>query len=75
MGPTWWFGCYKNETMKALTDQWPRAARYAPWFMPRRVRSGARYSAWPVQILTAYREILSGLIEATGPFMWNIRRV
>jgi peptide/nickel transport system substrate-binding protein len=27
------------------------------------------------QILTAYRSNLTGLIEATGPFMWNIRRV
>jgi len=27
------------------------------------------------QIPTAYRRSLTGMIEATGPYMWNIRRV
>ncbi len=80
-GPTGWFGWYKDDTMETLTDQWLRAPGEAERDAIADTIHARAFDLVPsiplglFQILTAYRSNLTGLIEATGPFMWNIRRV
>ena len=79
-GATGWFGWYKDDTIESLTDQWLRA----PDMESRDALAGIiharafdRVPSVPLglfQILTAYRNNLTGMISATGPYMWNIRR-
>ena len=81
LGATGWFGWYKDETMETLTDQWLRAPTEAERDRlcdAIHIRAFDQVPSVPLglfQILTAYRSNLTGLIEATGPYMWNIRRV
>ena len=80
LGATGWFGWYKDETMEALTDQWLRAPSEAERDTicdTIHARAFDQVPSVPLglfQILTAYRSNLTGLIEASGPYMWNIRR-
>ena len=81
LGATGWFGWYKDETMEALTDQWLRSPDEAGrdrLAAAIQARAFDRVPSIPLglfQILTAYRSDLSGMIAATGPYMWNIQRV
>lgn len=81
LGATGWFGWYKDETMEALTDQWLRAPTAAARDAVADTVHARAFDQVPsiplglFQILTAYRSNLTGMIHATGPFMWNIRRV
>ena len=81
LGATGWFGWYKDETMESLTDQWLRASTEAERDRlcdSIHIRAFDQVPSVPLglfQILTAYRGNLTGLIQATGPYMWNIRRV
>jgi peptide/nickel transport system substrate-binding protein len=80
LGGTGWFGWFSDEKTEQLTEDWLRAKtdeeRIA---ITDRIQTRAfeTVPAIPLgqfQIRTAYRKNLSGLIEATGAFPWNIRR-
>jgi peptide/nickel transport system substrate-binding protein len=76
LGPTAWFGC-ADHTMEVLTRRFveprPTPARRDVLSPPARLRDGA-CTARHVQIRTAYRRGITGVIEATGPYFWNVRR-
>ncbi len=80
-GATGWFGWYKDDTMESLTDQWLRAPSEAVRDALADTIHARAFDLVPsiplglFQILTAYRSNLTGPIEATGPYMWNIRRI
>ena len=80
-GAKGWFGWYDDAEMERLT----RAFVEAPTIAERdsvadtiQRRAFETVPSVPLGtfiIPTAYRRNLTGMIEATGPFMWNIRRV
>ena len=80
LGSTGWFGWYKDDTMETLTDQLLRAPTAAGRDQIADTIHARAFDQVPsiplglFQILTAYRANLTGQIEATGPYMWNIRR-
>jgi peptide/nickel transport system substrate-binding protein len=79
-GTAGWFGWYADEEMERLT----RAFVEAPGLAERdaiadtiQLRAFEMAPSVPLGtfiIPTAYRKNLTGMIEATGPYMWNIRR-
>ena len=81
LGATAWFGWYKDDTMEALTRRFVEAStaeeRDATVLEIHR-RAFEMVPCIPLgtfQIRTAYRSNLTGVIEATGPYFWNVRRV
>jgi peptide/nickel transport system substrate-binding protein len=81
LGPTAWFGWYKDDTMEDLTRQWLLAQAPADQDRLAKTIQLRAYDQVPyvplglIHIRTAWRRDLTGVIEATGPYMWNIRRV
>jgi peptide/nickel transport system substrate-binding protein len=81
LGGTGWFGWYSDEETERLTQTWVRAetqeARVAitDAIHARAFETVPAIPLGQFQIRTAYRKNLTGLIEATGAFPWNIRRV
>jgi peptide/nickel transport system substrate-binding protein len=80
LGPTAWFGWYKDDTMEVLTRRFVEAStaeeRDATVLEIHR-RAFEMVPCIPLgtfQIRTAYRSNLTGVIEATGPYFWNVRR-
>jgi peptide/nickel transport system substrate-binding protein len=80
LGGTGWYGWFGDEEIERLTENWLRARtdeeRVAITDLIQ-VRAFEMVPAIPLgqfQIRTAYRRDLTGLIEATGAFPWNIRR-
>ena len=81
LGPTAWFGWYKDDTMEQLTRRFVEAQtdtdRDAMVLEIHR-RAFEMVPCIPLgtfQIRSAYRNNLTGVIEATGPYFWNVRRV
>jgi peptide/nickel transport system substrate-binding protein len=81
LGPTAWFGWYKDDTMEALTRRFVEAATAGERdaaVLEIHKRAFEMVPCIPLgtfQIRTAYRKTLTGVIEATGPYFWNVRRV
>jgi len=81
LGPTAWFGWYKDEQIEVLTRRFVEAASAEErdaTVLEIHKRAFEMVPCIPLgtfQIRTAYRANLTGAIEATGPYFWNIRRV
>ena len=79
-GASGWFGWFSNEKIEALTAEWlaaPDEALRNSLADAIQVEAFSSVPTVPVgqfQIRTAYRKNLTGMIEATGAFPWNIRR-
>lgn len=81
LGKTGWFGWYEDAEMERLTDAWlhaetPVAASAVCDAM--QVRAFETVPSVPTgqfQIRSAWRKSLTGVIQATGVFFWNVRRV
>ena len=80
-GNSGWFGWFTDDKIEQLTDQWLQAKtqadrdRLADTIQTQAFDSVPTIPLGQFQIRTAYRKNLIGLIEATGAFFWNIRRV
>ncbi len=80
LGPTGWFGWYKDDEIEQLTRNWllaesPADQNAAADAFQRRAFDNVPFvPIGQFQIRTAYRKNLTGLIEATGAYFWNIRR-
>ncbi len=80
-GATGWFGWFSDDKIESLTAQWLAAPDDASRNRLADAIQVEAFSAVPTvplgqfQIRTAYRKNLTGLIEASGAFPWNIRRV
>ncbi len=81
LGATGWFGWYKDDTMEALTRNFiealdPAARDATAMEIQKRAFEMVPYvPLGTFQIHSAYRANLTGVIEATGPYFWNVRRV
>jgi peptide/nickel transport system substrate-binding protein len=81
LGGTGWFGWYGDEQTERMTDAWVLAKTEAERIAITDAIQARAFETAPAvplgqfQIRTAYRRNLTGLIEATGAFPWNIRRV
>ena len=80
-GAKGWFGWYDDAEMERLTRTFVEAATVAERDIIADTIQRRAFETVPSVPLgtfiipTAYRRNLTGMIEATGPFMWNIRRV
>ncbi len=80
-GATGWFGWFSSEKIERLTAEWlatPDDASRNSLADAIQIEAFSAVPTVPVgqfQIRTAYRKNLTGMIEATGAFPWNIRRV
>ena len=81
LGPTGWFGWYQDEEIEKLSRDWllsqtagERDAA-ADAFQRRAFENVPFIPIGQFQIRTAIRKSLVGQIEATGAYMWNIKRV
>jgi len=81
LGPTGWFGWYKDDEIEKLSRDWLLAGDQATRdaaadaFQRRAFENVPFVPLGQFQIRTAYRKNLVGQIEATGAYFWNIRRV
>jgi peptide/nickel transport system substrate-binding protein len=81
LGATAWFGWYKDDTIEVLTRRFVEASTDAErdaTVLEIHRRAFEMVPCIPLgtfQIRTAYRSNLQGVIEATGPYFWNVRRV
>jgi peptide/nickel transport system substrate-binding protein len=81
LGPTAWFGWYKDDEMEVLTRRFVEAStpeERDATVLEIHKRAFEMVPCIPLgtfQIRTAYRSNLAGVIEATGPYFWNVRRV
>jgi peptide/nickel transport system substrate-binding protein len=81
LGPTAWFGWYKDDEMEVLTRKFveaPNEAERDATVLDIHKRAFEMVPCIPLgtfQIRTAYRRNITGVIEATGPYFWNVRRV
>jgi peptide/nickel transport system substrate-binding protein len=80
IGDTGWFGWYKNDKVEQLTDAWLDAKDDATRLKIAMEIQAENYAQVPTvtlgqfQIPTAWRNSLTGKLEATGPLFWNIKR-
>jgi peptide/nickel transport system substrate-binding protein len=80
LGPTAWFGWYKDDEMEALTRRFVEATDTAErdaTVVDIQKRAFDRVPYVPLgtfQIRSAYRKNLTGVIDGTGPYFWNVRR-
>jgi peptide/nickel transport system substrate-binding protein len=80
LGPTGWFGWYHDEEIEKLSREWllsQTAAERdaaADAFQKRAFENVPFIPTGQFQIRTAMRKNLVGQIEATGAYMWNIKR-
>ena len=79
-GAKGWFGWYEDAEVEKLTREFVEAPSQAErdaiadTIQKRAFQTVPSVPLGTFQIPTAYRRSLTGLIEATGPYMWNIRR-
>jgi peptide/nickel transport system substrate-binding protein len=79
-GQKGWFGWYEDAEVERLTREFVEAPTVAERdgfadAMQRRVFETVPSVPLGTFIIpTAYRRSLTGMIEATGPYMWNIKR-
>jgi peptide/nickel transport system substrate-binding protein len=78
---TGWFGWYGDAETERLTRTWLQATTQDERVAITDAIHARAFETVPAiplgqfQIRTAYRKNLTGLIEATGAFPWNIRRL
>jgi peptide/nickel transport system substrate-binding protein len=81
LGSTGWFGWYGDAETERLTRTWLQATTQDERIAITDAIHARAFETVPAiplgqfQIRTAYRKNLTGLIEATGAFPWNIRRL
>ncbi|MSP02837.1 MAG: ABC transporter substrate-binding protein [Acetobacteraceae bacterium] len=81
LGATAWFGWYKDDTMETLTRGFVEAATATERdaiVLEIHKRAFEMVPYVPLgtfQIRSAYRRSLTGMIEGTAPYFWNLRRV
>ena len=81
LGTRGWFGWYADAETERLIVTWLGAKSQAERIAITDVIHARAFETVPAiplgqfQVYTAYRKNLTGLIEATGVFPWNIRRV
>ena len=81
LGSTAWFGWYKDEEMEVLTRQFVETTDKAErerTVLEIQKRAFDQVPYVPIgtfQIRSAYRKSLTGVLEGTGPYFWNVRRV
>jgi peptide/nickel transport system substrate-binding protein len=81
LGPSGWFGWYSDDKIEALSQAWLLAQTAAERDAAADAFQARTFEMIPFiplgqfQIRTAYRKNLTGLIEATGAYFWNIRRI
>jgi peptide/nickel transport system substrate-binding protein len=81
LGPSGWFGWYGDDKIEEISRTWLLAqtaaerGTAADAFQARAFEMVPFIPLGQFQIRTAYRKNLTGLIEATGAYFWNIRRV
>ncbi len=80
LGDKGWFGWYENAKVEELTQKWLDAADDAERMKVAMTIQAENYDKVPTvnlgqfQVPTAWRNSLTGKLEATGPLFWNIRR-
>jgi peptide/nickel transport system substrate-binding protein len=80
-GDKGWFGWYSNPKVEQLTQDWLDAKDDAGRMKIAMAIQAENFDKAPTcnlgqfQIPTAWRKTLTGKLEGTGPFFWNIRRV
>jgi len=80
-GAAGWFGWYKDDAIEEMTRRFveaPSAAERDQLALDIQKRAFDQVPFVPLgtwQIHSAYRSNLTGVIEATGPYFWNVRRV
>jgi peptide/nickel transport system substrate-binding protein len=81
LGASGWFGWYGDDKIEEISRAWLLAQTAAERdtaadaFQARAFEMVPFIPLGQFQIRTAYRKNLTGLIEATGAYFWNIRRV
>jgi peptide/nickel transport system substrate-binding protein len=81
LGGTGWFGWYRDEETERLAEAWLQAETQEDRVAITDLIQARAFETVPAiplgqfQIRTAYRKNLTGIIEATGAFPWNVRRV
>ena len=81
LGPSGWFGWYGDDKIEEISRTWllaqtaAESGTAADAFQARAFEMVPFIPLGQFQIRTAYRKNLTGLIEATGAYFWNIRRV
>ena len=80
LGSTAWFGWYKDDEIEQLTREFMFATtetERSALADKVQIRAFDQVPSIPLgkfDIRTAYRKSLTGVIEATGPYFWNVRR-
>jgi peptide/nickel transport system substrate-binding protein len=80
LGPTAWFGWYKDEEMEVLARRFVEATDPAvrdATVLEIQKRAFDQVPYIPLgtfQIRSAYRKDLKGVVAGTGPYFWNVRR-
>ena len=80
LGQSGWFGWYQDDEIEQHSRDWllaetqPARDAAADAFQKRAFESVPFVPIGQFQIRTAYRKQLTGQIEATGAYFWNIRR-
>ncbi|HEY0424480.1 MAG TPA: ABC transporter substrate-binding protein, partial [Rhodopila sp.] len=81
LGGTGWFGWYRDEETERLAEAWLQAETQEDRVAITDLIQARAFETVPAiplgqfQIRTAHRKNLTGIIEATGAFPWNVRRV
>jgi peptide/nickel transport system substrate-binding protein len=79
-GNTGWFGWFSDEKIEKLTSDWLQAKTQAERDSIADAIQTEAFQSVPTvplgqfQIRTAYRKNLTGLLEGTGAFFWNVKR-
>ncbi len=80
VGDKGWAGWFKDDIVESLTEQWLLAATDAERAAAADALQRQAFETVPsvplgqFQIRTAYRQSLTGLLEASGALPWNVRR-
>ena len=80
LGPKGWAGWFEDEKIEVLTREWTTASTdrdrlaAADAIHARAMETVPFVLCGQFQIRTAYRSSLSGLIEGSAAYMWNIKR-
>jgi peptide/nickel transport system substrate-binding protein len=80
LGKSGWFGWFADDRIEQITQDWLLAQTTegrdsaADAFQLRAFEMVPYVPLGQFQIRTAYRRNLTGLIEATGAYFWNVRR-
>lgn len=79
LGRKGWAGFYANDRIEALTSEWTRAPTEAERTQVARAIHAEAWESVPTIvlgrffILSAHHKQLTGLVESTSPYPWNLR--